>query len=182
MTPLTPVVLNNVKPHIQPASTKATTPPTEVAHAKPPPTAPSHTANGGTGGEAKTGIPINRYGQRIDLKLRVPTQADIDKFEDRIYRRKLCNEHHLRDNCESYGCKYDHDPIDATMKNTLRHKARSIPCAQGSKCRRQDCFYGHQCPWGNNACGNTKCAFIKTGLHDIKDLEVARFVPSQPAA
>ncbi|EHY58377.1 hypothetical protein HRR83_007259 [Exophiala dermatitidis] len=137
-----------------------------------------------TANNPKSGIPVNRLGQRIDLKIRMPSSAELDRFEDRIRdRRKLCNEHHLRDNCESYSCRYDHDPIDPVMRSTLRYKARSIPCAQGSKCRRQDCFYGHRCPWGNNGnCGNPKCAFDRMGLHDVKDLEIAKLVPAQPVA
>ncbi|KAK5452135.1 hypothetical protein LTS15_007199 [Exophiala xenobiotica] len=175
-TPLAPVTLNT-KSAAQVSSPAPAPPP-------PPPTAevaktqPANTSD--RTGEGKNGIPINRFGQRIDWKLRIPTTAEMDEFERRIVRRKLCNEHHLRDNCESYNCKYDHGPIDASLKNTLRYKARSIPCTHGSKCRRQDCFYGHQCPWGNNDCGNPKCSFIKTGLHDIKDLEISRVVAAQP--
>ncbi|KAK5270563.1 hypothetical protein LTR99_005005 [Exophiala xenobiotica] len=175
-TPLAPVTLN----------TKSAAKVTSPAPVPPPPppiaevakTQPANTSD--RTGEGKSGIPINRFGQRVDWKLRIPTTAEMDEFERRIGRRKLCNEHHLRDNCESYNCKYDHGPIDASMKNTLRYKARSIPCTHGSKCRRQDCFYGHQCPWGNNDCGNPKCSFIKTGLHDIKDLEISRVVAAQP--
>lgn len=176
VTPLTPLVLNTRTT----PPTGSHTPPAEFPKAPPSNPVQAHAPSGGT--EARSGIPINRSGQRIDLKLRLPLSTEMEKFEDRIYRRKLCNEHHLRDNCESYNCKYDHDPIDASMKNTLRYKARSIPCAQGAKCRRQDCFYGHQCPWGNSNCANPKCSFSKSGLHDIKDLEVARFVPAQPMA
>ncbi len=176
LTPLAPLTLNT-KSAAQltspPPPPPPPPPPAEVAKTKPVITSDRT-------GEGKSGIPINRFGQRIDWKLRVPTTAEMEEFERRIVRRKLCNEHHLRDNCESYNCKYDHGPIDAGMKNTLRYKARSIPCTQGSKCRRQDCFYGHQCPWGNNNCGNLKCSFIKTGLHDIKDLEIARVVAAQP--
>ncbi|KIW35376.1 uncharacterized protein PV07_02074 [Cladophialophora immunda] len=157
---------------------KASTPPTEVAKPKPATQAYAAALNGGHDG--KSGIPVNRLGQRIDLKMRVPSDAEMGKFDDRIAVRKLCNEHHLRDNCESYNCRYDHEPIDATMKNTLRYKARSIACTYGSKCRRSDCFYGHQCPWGNNNCGNPKCSFLKAGLHDIRDLEIAKFVAPAP--
>ncbi|OAP59448.1 hypothetical protein AYL99_06746 [Fonsecaea erecta] len=176
-TPLAALAINTSTRN--PAQVKASTPPTEVA--RPKPTTQAHAAaivNGSTDG--KSGIPVNRLGQRIDLKMRMPSAAEMDKFEERIAYRKLCNEHHLRDNCESYNCRYDHEPIDAAMKNTLRYKARSIACTQGSKCRRNDCFYGHQCPWGNNNCGNLKCSFIKAGLHDIKDLEIAKFVPAAP--
>ncbi|EXJ89669.1 hypothetical protein A1O3_02736 [Capronia epimyces CBS 606.96] len=188
LTPLMPLSTNN-----KPANhVRSPTPPAEIVSKPPvkpqiqpqpqPQVAQVHNGPNGAS-ETKPGIPINRQGQRIDLKMRMPTTSEMERFEERIsQRRKLCNEHHLRDNCESYNCKYDHDPIDASMRNTLRYKARSIPCAHGSKCRRQDCFYGHQCPWGNNSCGNLKCAFLKTGLHDIRDLEVAKFVPAQPGA
>ncbi|EXJ95650.1 hypothetical protein A1O1_00772 [Capronia coronata CBS 617.96] len=186
LTPLMPLSTNS-KPANQ---VKSPTPPAETAtvaktsvqpppQPQPQPLAQTQAPNGG--GEAKSGIPINRFGQRIDLKMRMPTTSEMERFEERIsQRRKLCNEHHLRDNCESYNCRYDHDPIDAAMRNTLRSKARSIPCGQGSKCRRQDCFYGHVCPWGNTNCVNLKCAFLKAGLHDIRDLEIAKFVPAQP--
>lgn len=166
---------NNVKSPTPPGESTA-----PKASAQPPPQLQPQSPAPNGAGEAKAGIPVNRHGQRVDLKMRMPSTSEMDRFEERIQRRKLCNEHHLRDNCESYSCKYDHDPIDASMRNTLRYKARSIPFAQGSKCRRQDCFYGHQCPWGNNSCGNPKCPFVKAGLHDIKDLEVAKFVPAQP--
>ncbi|KIX96933.1 uncharacterized protein Z520_07047 [Fonsecaea multimorphosa CBS 102226] len=175
-TPLAALPLNtNTRTPSQP---KASTPPTEVAKPKPATQAHAALINGMQDG--KSGIPVNRLGQRIDLKMRIPTTAEMEKFEDRIARRKLCNEHHLRDNCESYNCRYDHEPIDAAMKNTLRYKARSIACTQGSKCRRMDCVYGHQCPWGNNNCGNPKCSFLKAGLHDIRDLEIAKFVAAAP--
>lgn len=152
-----------------PTMAKSPTPPVEK------PTAPL---------DVKTGIPINRSGQRVDLRLRVPTSAELTQFEVRIKVRKLCNEHHLRDNCEAYNCRFDHQRIDANMKNTLRYKARSIPCSYGPRCRIRDCFYGHICPWGNNGgdCGNPKCQFILKGLHDIKDLQVDRFVAAAPPA
>jgi hypothetical protein len=110
-------------------------------------------------GDSK-GIPINRAGQRIDRRLRQPTTVEQERFEARIKYRKLCNEHHLRHNCYQYNCKYDHDDLDAEMKNTLRYVARRIPCSTGMKCRRGDCYYGHQCPWGNDNCSNVKvCHF-----------------------
>lgn len=127
------------------------------------------------------GIPVNRSGQRVDLRLKQPSTTDIEKFEARISYRKLCNEHHLRGNCYQYNCKFDHDPIDDAMRNTLRYKARSLPCQSGMRCRRKDCYFGHQCPWGNDSCSNPKCTFQKAGLHDITDLEVCKFVAASPA-
>ena len=131
-------------------------------------------------GDPKAGVPINRAGQRIDRRIKVPSTQDQEQFESRIRYRKLCNEHHLRNNCFQYNCKYDHDEIDPNLMNTLRHKARSIPCQQGMKCRRLDCYYGHHCPWGGDSCSNPKCAFIRAGLHDITDLEIAKFVAPSP--
>lgn len=128
-------------------------------------------------GDAKSGIPVNRHGQRIDRRLQPPLPSELDRFEDRIVEQKLCNTHHLTSSgCFAYNCKYDHGPIDAAMKHTLKYKARSIPCSTGSKCRKAECFYGHQCPWGRDKCTNSKCAFYKNGLHDIDDLEIAKFV------
>lgn len=109
-------------------------------------------------GDSK-GIPINRAGQRIDRRLRAPTTQEQERFEARIKYRKLCNEHHLRATCHVYNCKYDHDDLDSEMRNTLRYVARRIPCSQGMKCRRGDCYYGHQCPWGSSDCTNYKVRY-----------------------
>ena len=131
-------------------------------------------------GDSKTGIPVNRAGQRVDRRLQAPSSTDLDRFEERINNQKLCNTYHLTSaGCYSYNCKYDHEPIDDKMRHTLKYKARSIPCTTGHKCRKAECFYGHQCPWGRDKCTNGKCAFYKNGLHDIDDLEIAKFVPAQ---
>lgn len=130
-------------------------------------------------GDSKTGIPVNRLGQRIDRPLRQPTQAELDRFEHRIQERKLCNTEHLTTiGCFAYNCKFDHNEIDAPMKHTLKYKARSIACTGGSKCRKSECFYGHQCPWGADQCTNSKCAFYRNNLHEIDDLEIVKFVPA----
>lgn len=124
------------------------------------------------------GIPINRRGQRVDRPIRPPNAKEIKAFEDRITDAKLCNRHHLtKSGCYAYNCQYDHDPIDETLRQTLRYKARAIPCAEGSACRGEDCFYGHHCPWGNDRCSNLRCKFYENGLHDIDDLEIAKLVP-----
>lgn len=160
-----------------------------VARAKPPPASfipsavadvfePTKTSRNATG-DAKNGIPVNRLNQRIDKRLQQPTQAELDRFDERIMGQKLCNTEHLTTaGCYAYNCKYDHEPIDEKMKHTLKYKARSIPCAAGSGCRKKDCFYGHQCPWGSERCTNSKCAFWRNGLHEITDLEIAKYVPA----
>lgn len=130
-------------------------------------------------GDFKTGIPVNRLGQRVDRPLRNPSQAELDRFEARIADRKLCNTEHLTTaGCFAYNCKFDHSEIDAPMKHTLKYKARSIACTGGSKCRKLECFYGHQCPWGADQCTNSKCAFYRNSLHEIDDLEIVKFVPA----
>ncbi|KAK5100074.1 hypothetical protein LTR70_003264 [Exophiala xenobiotica] len=133
-------------------------------------------------GDPKAGIPVNRVGQRIDRTIRPPAKSEIDRFQDRIADQKLCNTHHLTSaGCFAYKCNYDHEPVDAAMKHTLKYKARSIPCTTGSKCRKAECFYGHQCPWGMDRCTNDKCPFYRNNLHDIHDLEIAKFVPANAA-
>lgn len=139
------------------------------------PTKTSRTATG----DAKIGVPVNRLGQRIDKRLQQPPQSELERFDDRILNRKLCNTEHLTTaGCYAYNCKYDHDSIDEKMKQTLKYKARSIPCTAGTGCRKKDCFYGHQCPWGADRCTNSKCAFWRNGLHEISDLEIAKYVPA----
>lgn len=130
-------------------------------------------------GDRNNGIPVNRINQRIDLKIQTPSQTELDRFGKRIEEQKLCNTFHLTSGgCFAYKCGYDHSPIDQALKRTLRYKARAIPCGTGSKCRKADCFYGHQCPWGNDMCTNPKCNFYKNGLHGINDLEIAKYVPA----
>jgi hypothetical protein len=127
------------------------------------------------------GIAVNRFDQRIDLALRPPTQAELAAFDARIAKRKLCNKYHLSKNCNTGGkqCAYDHDAISGSMLNTLKLKARSIPCAHGQKCRQADCIHGHQCPWGKSGCNNPKCLFHKVNMHNIHDSEIARLVPAE---
>lgn len=123
------------------------------------------------------GIPINRGGQRVDRRMRQPSTQEQERFDARVAYRKLCNEHHLRDACKQYYCKYDHDDIDKEMENTLRYKARSIACLNGMRCRQADCYAGHHCPWPE--CWNKQCAFLKRGLHDVTDTTIAKFVPAE---
>lgn len=131
-------------------------------------------------GDSK-GIPINRAGQRIDRRLRQPTTVEQERFEARIRYRKLCNEHHLRSNCYQYNCKFDHDDLDAEMKNTLRYVARRIACSSGMKCRRGDCYYGHQCPWGNDNCSNVKVHPLMSYKPVEPDIIIVRIYPERHA-
>jgi len=134
------------------------------------------TSNGEPTGDPRN-IPINRAGQRVDRFMREPTTQEKERFEARISYRKLCNEYHLRHACRQPYCRYDHDPVDKELLYTLRYTARRIPCPFGMKCRRQDCYLGHHCPW--RECMNPKCHFLKNGLHDVIDLQVAKFVQAE---
>lgn len=152
-----------------------------VSAEKPPATKSAVSATHTPTGDSK-GIPINRAGQRIDRRLRQPSTMEHERFEARIRYRKLCNEHHLRNNCFQYNCKYDHDELDAEMKNTLRYVARRIPCSSGMKCRRGDCYYGHQCPWGNDNCSNVKvCSLYGWRISAASDFTAVRFYPKRHA-
>lgn len=58
-------------------------------------------------------VPVNRFGQRIDYRVKVPTQRDEDRFHERIMEQKLCNAYYLGDYCYNGNrCQYDHSPID----------------------------------------------------------------------
>ncbi|ERF75791.1 hypothetical protein EPUS_01621 [Endocarpon pusillum Z07020] len=119
-------------------------------------------------------VPVNRLDQRIDRPLQSPSLNQQRHFEDRITYHKLCNEHYLRDYCPDRNCRFDHSPIDKELKNTLRYTARKIVCRAGTACRRAGCYYGHQCPFPN--CDTRRCPFAKAGLHEVRDLEIVRFV------
>lgn len=114
-------------------------------------------------------IPVNRFGQRIDLRLKVPTQRDEDRFHERIMDQKLCNAYYLGDYCYNGNrCHYDHSAIDDVslapalllksfptrwltfpqgVKLVLRRTARQIMCKDGCYCRKKGCYMGHQCPF-----------------------------------
>lgn len=120
-------------------------------------------------------IPVNRLNQRIDPPLEIPSLSDQRHFEDRIGRHKLCNEYYLRGYCPDRNCRFDHSAIDKQLVNTLRYTARKVVCRSGTACRRSECYYGHQCPFAS--CDSRRCPFAKAGLHEVRDLEIVRYVP-----
>jgi len=127
-------------------------------------------------------IALNKLDQRIDLKLPKPSLEDQERFDIRSRNRKLCNEHHLRSNCNKPGCTYDHESIVDGVYLALRIKARKIPCSIGPNCRRHDCFGSHHCPnvSHSSACGRPNCPFEARGMHGVTDLEIVRTI--EPAA
>ncbi|KAI1629056.1 hypothetical protein EDD37DRAFT_644827 [Exophiala viscosa] len=128
-------------------------------------------------------IALNKLDQRIDLKLPRPSPDDQELFDLRTRVRRLCNEHHLRSNCNNPSCAYDHESISTGVYLALRNKARRLPCTIGPDCRRHDCFGSHHCPNVSHAsaCGRPKCPFEAKGMHEITNLEIVRTI-EPPAA
>ena len=119
-------------------------------------------------------IALNKSDQRIDLKLPRPVPADEEAFKLRTKNRHLCNEHHMRGICSDTQCTFDHEEISDGVYLALRNKAHSVPCNQGSGCRRHDCYFAHHCPNISraSACGRINCPFKSKGLHSILDLDI----------
>lgn len=95
------------------------------------------------------GIRRNRKGQRID-----PPTPEFKKEEvNRLKKLKLCNAHHLRQNCPYPDGKCEHDHFyKCNMKEleTLKLVARMSACIHGSECADAGCIYGHRCPFPEN--------------------------------
>jgi hypothetical protein len=126
-------------------------------------------------------VAVNRHGQRIDLPLPRPSAEEQARFDSRWHTKKLCNDHHLRGECSSRDCKFDHRPIDEGVRLALKISARKIPCKIGPGCRRRDCPNGHHCPYQLNSggCTNKQCTFHARGMHKVDDLKMNGFVPAQ---
>ncbi|KAL9619171.1 MAG: hypothetical protein Q9160_006180 [Pyrenula sp. 1 TL-2023] len=93
-------------------------------------------------------VPVNRFGQRIDTRLKSASQRDEDRFHDRINEQKLCNAYYLGGYCYNGDrCHYDHSAIDDGIKLVLQRTARQILCRDGGHCRKKGCYMGHQCPF-----------------------------------
>ncbi|KIW12646.1 hypothetical protein PV08_09924 [Exophiala spinifera] len=123
-------------------------------------------------------VALNKFEQRIDLKLPKPSLEDQELCDIRTRNRKLCNEHHLRSNCKDPNCKYDHESIVDGVYLALRIKARKIACSVGPGCRRHDCYASHHCPnvSHSSTCGRPNCYFASRGMHAVTDLEIARMI------
>ena len=101
--------------------------------------------------KAAQDIPRNRHGQRIDPVV----QYDPQEIK-RIKRMKLCNVHHLRNDCPYDPCTHDHHykPNNNELA-TLRYVSRMTPCKFSSECDDLKCIYGHRCP--NDSEGKSDC-------------------------
>ena len=114
-------------------------------------------------------VPVNKLGSRIDTALPRPTNDEWDAFLSRVGRQKLCNKHYLAQRCHGH-CMFDHSEADASVINSLRHIARTVPCPRRGRCRDPDCFHGHMCS-RRHCRGGYTCKFT-TNLHRV-DMYVA---------
>ncbi|EME38706.1 hypothetical protein DOTSEDRAFT_180554 [Dothistroma septosporum NZE10] len=91
-------------------------------------------------------IALNADGRRLDPYM-YTTPGERASFTAWTKERKLCNDFHLTHNCpHPMSCKYDHSPIDESLRNCLRQAAFSIPCKRrDGTCRDLGCNYGHVC-------------------------------------
>lgn len=123
-------------------------------------------------------IALNKSDQRIDFRLPKTSSEDQELYNSRVRDRKLCNEHHLRSNCNDPRCEYDHESIIDGVYLALRVKARRIPCSIGTGCRRHDCYASHHCPnvSHSSSCGRQNCPYAARGMHAVTDLEIARMI------
>lgn len=121
--------------------------------------------------------PINKLGQRLDIFFPHPNAAARKEFYDRFPAgtKQPCNWHLLSKNCRNTApCPYDHSDVTQNILLYRRFQTSIIPCANGSKCRRADCFYGHLCRRQKCANGDVEgCTML--AFHQV-DPEVARWV------
>lgn len=94
---------------------------------------------------ANTGfVPLNQYGQRIDLALPERNAAALKALKEHDLDI-LCKSFHLTGSCEEKDCSKTHGCVTVDVLLALRHLARGVGCNKGSDCRMQDCFRAHMC-------------------------------------
>ncbi|KAJ9231492.1 hypothetical protein DTO207G8_4698 [Paecilomyces variotii] len=120
-------------------------------------------------------VPVNRYGQRVDISLDMPSEVCFNRLKKRTKNGQLCAEFHLNGKCsQGKGCQLDHNQLKAGVKEALQYSLRATACKRGLGCRKADCYYGHHCP--APGCGaRPSCEF--EGMHGI-DQTIAKHVPA----
>lgn len=98
---------------------------------------------------------VNSDGYRLDRPI-----LDLDRdLALRLKKKKLCNRHHLLDDCDGFGCGHSHaGKLSGEEKKALTYIARGRPCARGVWCEDPDCFDGHRCVHGDG-CYYDGCRF-----------------------
>lgn len=114
---------------------------------------------------------VNVNSERLDEELPRWDPSAEKRFVNRVTRagRNCCNHYHLKGSCpdETY-CDYTHgDRLNPAELLVLRHKARSLKCANGTYCYDPECFFGHHCRFGK-ACHNpSACRFADSHHVDL---------------
>ena len=93
-------------------------------------------------------VPLNRIGQRLDTVLVYPETSHYLEFANRFprYGPQSCKWHHLE---EGYSigdeCPCDQSDLNEKVYKFMQFKAKLVPCAEGTQCRRSTCPFGHIC-------------------------------------
>ncbi|KAF2772936.1 hypothetical protein EJ03DRAFT_286542 [Teratosphaeria nubilosa] len=118
---------------------------------------------------------INVHDERLDERLPEQDPKAYARFLEKTKDgRNLCNNHHLYGYCPSGEyCDYMHgERLSGGELLVLKHKARSLACANKYTCRDVNCAFGHHCKFGRS-CHQSWCRFHDT--HD-EDMEPAKKV------
>ncbi|KAL8869529.1 MAG: hypothetical protein Q9174_004206 [Haloplaca sp. 1 TL-2023] len=115
---------------------------------------------------------LNAYDERVDDVLELPNSRADAKLQERIRSSgKLCNDFHLKGDCQK-SCGFVHEPpLEGDELLAFALRARKSPCHRGIKCRSRTCTLGHICPNGPNCSRKGTCYFKK--LHNVHP-EIAR--------
>lgn len=104
---------------------------------------------------------VNSSGQRIDKPI---PSVDRD-LALRLKKKKLCNRHHLRGDCDGFYCGHSHEgKLSEDEKRALRFVARSRPCQRGVWCEDTECVDGHRCAFADS-CRHENCWFSEEMHH-----------------
>jgi hypothetical protein len=104
---------------------------------------------------------VNAAGHRIDKPI---PSVDRD-LALRLKKKKLCNRHHLRGDCDGFYCGHSHEgKLNEDEKRALRFVARSRPCQTGVWCEDPECVDGHRCAFADS-CRNENCWFSEEMHH-----------------
>lgn len=118
----------------------------------------------------------------MDVALEHPEACHYLEFANRFPRneRQPCIWHHLEAGCpkeDTY--QYDHSALNDKEHRFMQFKAKLIPCADGTQCRRSVCPFGHVCQSKKCVGKDIKDCPLKA-FHQI-DPVVARWVESSEA-
>ena len=111
---------------------------------------------------------LNINNERVDADLGKIDSKSYDSFMVGFKSEKLCHHYYLLGNCHAPECSYTHQSrLSPEEIQLLRYCVRRIACGQLSKCRRNNCIYGHLCPYEKSgSCTKGRdCAF--KAVHDI---------------